>query len=147
MAMTGFFFTLAFICYLIGAVVWLTSKTSANAPASAGVPRFRSEAEVRNYFMGRGPADSGAVSPGAPKKLGGIQPGQSISVRHPQQGERSIKVLGRILFTELWQRQRGPQVPWTPTGNAFVGLWLEEMAAAELASAFIAGRGERRLRR
>lgn len=62
---------------------------------------------------------------GAPQKLDWIRVGQRISVEHPQRGETTAHVLGRILYTELWQQSRGAQAPWVPTGNTFAGFWLE----------------------
>jgi len=61
----------------------------------------------------------------APQALTRIQVGQRIKIQHPQQGELTLYVMGRILYHELWQRTRGPQSPWVPTGNAFYGFWLE----------------------
>jgi hypothetical protein len=60
-----------------------------------------------------------------PQKLKWVQIGQRIFVNHAVRGEIMAHVLGRIVYAELWQRGRGPQVPWTPTGNAFLGFWLE----------------------
>ena len=118
--MSGFFFALGFICYLIGAVVWLFNQDAPMPALSGGL------GQARSYLMGRGPADRGAGRAlSQPQKLVGIRPGQTITVNHPQRGELSLWVLGRITFAELWQRQRGPQVPWTPTGNTFAGLWLQ----------------------
>ncbi len=60
-----------------------------------------------------------------PQTFNWIELGQRITVRHPVRGEMMAHVLGRILYAELWQRQRGPQIPWEPTGNAYLGFWLE----------------------
>jgi hypothetical protein len=57
--------------------------------------------------------------------LNQISTGGQIRVRHPVQGELTVHVMGRVIYDELWQAQRGPQVPWTPTGSAFSGFWLE----------------------
>ncbi len=54
-----------------------------------------------------------------------IEVGQRIYVQHPARGELMAHVLGRILYAELWQRSRGAQNPWVPTGNTFLGFWLE----------------------
>jgi hypothetical protein len=59
------------------------------------------------------------------QKLEWIQVGQRIYARHPVKGELMAHVLGRIQYSELWQQRRGPQSPWVPTGNVFVGFWLE----------------------
>ena len=60
-----------------------------------------------------------------PPKLDWIKPGDSISVRHPVQGELTVQVMGYIVYEELWQQTRGAQSPWVPTGSAFAGFWLE----------------------
>jgi hypothetical protein len=61
----------------------------------------------------------------APQALSNIQVGQRVTLRHPQQGALTLYVMGRVLYQELWQTQRGPQAPWVPTGNSFAGFWLE----------------------
>jgi len=60
-----------------------------------------------------------------PLKLDWIKLGDSIRLNHPEQGGLTLEVLGQIIYEELWQEVRGPQSPWVPTGNAFVGLWLK----------------------
>ncbi len=60
-----------------------------------------------------------------PKKLAALEVGKSVRVKHPQKGEVTYRVTGRILYTELWQATRGTNVPWTPTGNFFAGFALE----------------------
>lgn len=61
----------------------------------------------------------------APQKFASVQVGQRLYVPHPVRGEIMAHVIGRILYSELWQRQRTPQSPWVPTGNTFLGFWLE----------------------
>jgi hypothetical protein len=51
--------------------------------------------------------------------------GDRLHLMHPTQGELLLHVNGRLTYAELWQRGRGPQVPWTPTGNTFYGFWME----------------------
>ncbi|OGO31079.1 MAG: hypothetical protein A2Z16_15460 [Chloroflexi bacterium RBG_16_54_18] len=63
-----------------------------------------------------------------PAKLGGLEIGNSVRLVHPRKGAQDYRVRGRLLFTELWQASRGPQVPWTPTGNYFAGFALEPAA-------------------
>lgn len=63
-----------------------------------------------------------------PAKLAALEVGRSLRVVHPQKGEQSYRVRGRLLFTELWQASRGPSVPWTPTGNYYAGFALEPNA-------------------
>lgn len=60
-----------------------------------------------------------------PQTFNWIQPGDRILFPYPGRGEVMAHVMGRVQFTELWQRQRGPQNPWVPTGNSFLGFWLE----------------------
>jgi hypothetical protein len=63
-----------------------------------------------------------------PSKLSGLEIGKSVRVVHPRKGPKDYHVRGRLLFSELWQASRGPQVPWTPTGNHFAGFPLEPAA-------------------
>jgi hypothetical protein len=63
-----------------------------------------------------------------PAKLTGLEIGKSVQVVHPRKGALTYQVRGRLLFTELWQASRGPNVPWTPTGNYFAGFALEPTA-------------------
>jgi hypothetical protein len=63
-----------------------------------------------------------------PAKLAGLEIGKSVRIVHPRKGALDFQVRGRLLFTELWQASRGPNVPWTPTGNYFAGFALEPAA-------------------
>lgn len=63
-----------------------------------------------------------------PIKLGALEVGKDVTVIHPQTGEMSYRVRGRLLYTELWQASYGSDVPWTPTGNYFAGFALEPFA-------------------
>jgi hypothetical protein len=60
-----------------------------------------------------------------PKQLAWIQTGERIRVHHPQAGDLTLYVDGKVTFVELWQTQRGAQSPWVPTGSCFAGFWLE----------------------
>jgi hypothetical protein len=60
-----------------------------------------------------------------PAKLGALEIGKTVRVTHPQKGEQTYKVRGRLLYTELWQASSGPTIPWTPTGNYYAGFALE----------------------
>jgi hypothetical protein len=60
-----------------------------------------------------------------PAKLAGLAAGGSVRLVHPKKGALDFQVRGRLLFTELWQASRGPNVPWTPTGNYFAGFALQ----------------------
>jgi hypothetical protein len=63
-----------------------------------------------------------------PAKLGALEIGKSVRVVHPQSGEMTYGVRGRLLYTELWQATSGPNVPWTPTGNYYAGFLLDPVA-------------------
>lgn len=58
-------------------------------------------------------------------KLSAFSVGERVKVQHPIQGELTVYILGKMVFSELWQRSRGSQSPWVPTGNSFIGFWLE----------------------
>jgi hypothetical protein len=60
-----------------------------------------------------------------PQKLDWIGVGQQLTIKHPVKGDVIAHASGRIRYIELWQRHRGLQVPWVPTGNTFLGFWLE----------------------
>lgn len=124
--MGGCFFGLAIICFIIG-VIQLVSPAPANFPV---YPQGRSpipQPPQRSAPQAPAPAASfgGEAMIGKPQKLDWIRVGDRIYVNHPVKGEVMVHVLGRILYVELWQRTRGPQSPWVPTGNAFAGFWLE----------------------
>lgn len=59
------------------------------------------------------------------EKLNWVQLGQRIQVGHPVKGQLMAHVLGIIRYAELWQTSRGAQSPWVPTGNSYLGFWLE----------------------
>lgn len=50
--------------------------------------------------------------------------GQNITVKHPERGNITGKILGSIRYTELWQRTNAPSEPWVPTGNEYTAHWL-----------------------
>lgn len=58
-----------------------------------------------------------------PVHLARLQVEAGVRVRLPN-GERDFRVTGRALIAELWQASRGPNTPWTPTGNLFAGFAL-----------------------
>lgn len=106
-------------------------------PSLSGVPRPAFlDPRIPGTISGLGsvsqttPQATSTASGGGPvnmneQKLSWIKVGQRIYTRHAVKGELMSHVLGRIVYAELWQQSRGPQVPWTPTGNAFIGFWLE----------------------
>ena len=62
-----------------------------------------------------------------PKPLffGEVHVGQVIRIQHPAGNEIDRTVEGRVYYGELWQERMKPDVPWTLTGNYFVGLALD----------------------
>ncbi|MCS6995210.1 MAG: zinc ribbon domain-containing protein [Anaerolineales bacterium] len=66
-----------------------------------------------------------------PVHLAGLTIGKGVRVRLAQ-GERDFRVQGRALLAELWQATRGPNVPWTFTGNLYAGFALSGVQTAYL---------------
>jgi hypothetical protein len=60
-----------------------------------------------------------------PAKFGEVELDATLRVNHPQRGQLNLRVLQRVYYGELWQARSGANVPWTLTGNYFVGLGLE----------------------
>ncbi len=67
-----------------------------------------------------------------PVHLAGLLMGKGMRVRLPDGGERDFRVQGRALIAELWQASRGPNVPWTFTGNLYAGFALSGAKPAYL---------------
>lgn len=53
-----------------------------------------------------------------------VEIGQEVRVKHPEEGNLALPVRYRVFHAELWQSQMKQNVPWTLTGNYFVGLGL-----------------------
>jgi hypothetical protein len=51
--------------------------------------------------------------------------GERIQIKHPINGMLTLHVLGKGVFSELWQTSRGSQSPWMETGSAYSSFWLE----------------------
>jgi hypothetical protein len=145
--MAWIFFVGAIVCYIIGLVQFFSPSPQvgrSQTRASLG-QRTTSPRSADSYYAGtlrRGPnsipaprsetqsgrsliASQGVAGGSEPVKLAWIKTSQRISVRHPQKGQLNAQVLGRVLYAELWQQQRGSQNPWVPTGSTFGGFWLE----------------------
>lgn len=67
-----------------------------------------------------------------PVHLAGLQVEKGVRVRLPDGSERDFRVQGRALIAELWQAVRGPNVPWTFTGNLYAGFALTGAQSAYL---------------
>jgi hypothetical protein len=59
-----------------------------------------------------------------PVKWADVEVGQTLQINQPHQGKIISQVLYRIYYGELWQKKMRPDIPWTLTGNYFVGLGL-----------------------
>jgi len=137
----GCLFTIGAIFVFIGIVVYVTNRggeKTGNQPRPSSTlgqlqsiftqaerPAPQSVAPARPTTAPIGSTSSTVPPASDPRPLDWIQVGSRINVRHPQQGDLMVHVMGRVSFTELWQQRSGPQVPWTPTGNTFYGFWLE----------------------
>ena len=62
----------------------------------------------------------------AGQRLGWIDLGDAINVWHPERGNLTLSVMGRVVYQELTQHRRGVRFPWVPTGNLFLAFRLEE---------------------
>lgn len=60
-----------------------------------------------------------------PARWGDVEVGQRIHISHPNDGLLELSVRSRVYYGELWQAQMQPNIPWTLTGNYFVGLELD----------------------
>ena len=60
-----------------------------------------------------------------PARWGDVEVGQSIQIKPPTEDPLNLSVRSRVYYGELWQAQMRPNVPWTLTGNYFVGLELD----------------------
>lgn len=121
---------LAFLFFFIGIVQFLLppKKESKRIPSTFPISGYQTTAGATSA------ADAVPVpSPITPSKKGAIivenspfskfYPGDRLRVQHPNRGELTLLVDGRLQYTELWQRSG--QSTWVPTGNTFYGLWLE----------------------
>lgn len=132
--MPGCLIALAFLFYFIGVIVWLNQKkigsdnkesvTSRRFDFSTGEPIKNTSKYPKNYEASAyTQSEADMEHPGS--LLSAFQIGDRILVGHPVQGDLTVYVQGKVIFSELWQRARDTQSPWVPTGNEFVGLFLE----------------------
>jgi hypothetical protein len=122
-------FSLAIIFFIIGVVIFFSPEPAPQTIPQGIMPaasRFvPTAAPTQPIVSTNSVRRGGADMPAAIQKLGWINLNDRIKVPHPVKGDLTLHVLGRILFTELWQQPPGPQSPWVPTGNQFAGFWLE----------------------
>jgi hypothetical protein len=115
------------VCFVIGFIQLLlpnpvSSRQTYHFPRAAPQPPARDidiDPSLRDWQTG------GTQTMADPQKLAWIQLDRPVRVRHPVSGETTARVTLKIIFSELWQKTRGPQVPWEPTGNVYVGARLE----------------------
>lgn len=60
-----------------------------------------------------------------PGKWAEVEVRQTVVTRHPAKGDLPASVAYRVYYGELWQAQMRQNVPWTLTGNYYLGLGLE----------------------
>jgi hypothetical protein len=60
-----------------------------------------------------------------PNQWSDIEVGQIVQLKHPKNGDMHLSVIHRVYYGELWQAQMRQSVPWTLTGNYYVGLGLQ----------------------
>jgi hypothetical protein len=128
--MGGCFFVLSILFFIIGLVQFFAPERS--QPGTASASRMWSRVPVPQPEPAIPAAPSAASMGGKstgmekfPRKFDWIKVGERVYVQHPVKGELMAHVDGRIVYAELWQQTRGPQAPWVPTGNVFLGFWLE----------------------
>jgi hypothetical protein len=125
-------FTLAVGFFLIGVVVFFSPESTGQnlQPNPATGTPWKMQTTPPRPSLQTPRMDTvttgGAAMTGTLQKLDWVRVNDRIQVAHPVKGELSVHVLGRILFTELWQKTSGAQSPWVPTGNLFAGFWLEQ---------------------
>lgn len=142
--MGGCLFFIAILCFIIGFIQLFAPESRPStafqprsqpvSPFPSGMPRPPA-LNPRIPSSGRFPPVPSQAAPtldsggqkmqSYPQKLAWIKLGQRIYTHHPIKGELMAHVLGRIQYSELWQQTRGPQSPWVPTGNVFLGFWVE----------------------
>jgi len=134
--MSGCLIALALFFYFIGFVIWINQRKSRptfddtkHNPQHLGqtldrlIPNDpRQMTSVRHASNSN--RDEGSMVQSV-SKLNSFHIGDRIRVEHPVQGEYTVFVQGRVTFSELWQKSRTAQSSWVPTGNQFIGLWLE----------------------
>lgn len=135
--MSGCFFVLGLLFLVIALVNLFSPAPGERTPYPAAKPSnlgFSSSPKPAQSARPQAPgpvpvqqaqSSSSGGSMDSTPSLSQVSVGKQVRVRHPVQGELTVHAMGRVIYDELWQAQRGPQVPWTPTGNAFSGFWLE----------------------
>jgi hypothetical protein len=123
--MAAFFCILSAVFFFIGLVTLFSPQRNSSATSFSFNTQSGASQGAPAPTTAQTPPEGGAKMAGASQKLDWIHTNQRISVHHAVKGDLIAHVLGRILYDELWQQARGPQNPWVPTGNQYLGFWLE----------------------
>jgi hypothetical protein len=127
--MSAFFCILSAVFFFIGLVTLFSprrdSSSSSPVDRGSGLLARAAAASAGTDIFHTPPVGVKPVT-GTAQKLDWIRVGQQIRVHHAVKGDLSARVIGRILYAELWQQARGPQNPWIPTGSQFLGFWLDD---------------------
>lgn len=120
--MSSFLFMASMALFIIGLIQLFSPENEQNQarPVKTGIP---AQGTTRSSLVNRSLASQAATSQSM--KLDWMEIGQRIATQHPIHGLTLAHVIGRVHYIELWQHSRGAQVPWTPTGNTFLGFLLE----------------------
>ncbi len=112
---------------LVGAVMWITRRGNASAPAHPNVAGYqkRGVTPPRNAKTQRQPPPTIQRTGNTMRdKFFTAHIGQNIVVKHPERGDITGKIIGSIIYQELWQKVNSPQEPWVATGNQHAAHWL-----------------------
>lgn len=128
MTCASFLYCLSAWCFFIGGVLYFTRKREGLPPLAAGAPGRRSPEPAAARPRPTAPR----VPPPTVERTGDTMRdrffnaglGQTITVKHPERGPITGKIIGTIRYAELWQRVNSPAEPWVPTGNEFAAHWL-----------------------
>lgn len=116
----GLLFCLSAVCFVMGGLMYLTRGQAGIQPSSRAATRVQAAASRPTAP----PPTVMRTGDTMRDQFFNARLGQTITVRHPQRGEFTGKILGRVRYVELWQRTNSPSEPWVPTGNQFAAHWL-----------------------
>ena len=113
------------MCFIVGFALRMSNVPGASMTAYTHATRLAniSQAGVTDQVQ---PASSPSTLASTPQQqqFRGAQLGQYVTARHPVLGEFTCRIVGTIVYDELWQRVKNPSEPWVPTGNQFTAHWL-----------------------
>ncbi|MFN8596043.1 MAG: hypothetical protein U0559_07655 [Anaerolineae bacterium] len=113
------------MCFIVGTM--LRMSNTPGAPITAYTPAMRL-ADINQTGLTdqvqRASSPSTLASTPQQQQFRSAQLGQCLTARHPVLGEFTSRIVGTIVYDELWQRVKNPSEPWMPTGNQFTAHWL-----------------------